>query len=164
MTIQLKTNRQIATYCWLDIEFRTYRRFLDETNKITFEIQLCLALKNFLLSLFSKCWIRLWVNFIAMQKLWLDGVYAKINRFQPILPDFLMTQSLEISIFVLTKQFFIRIFWMDFVLYEFVYTLKPQWFWFGTFGQFSWKVNWRNGNNYVLLFAICPWIFYWCFS
>ena len=38
-----------------------------------------------------------------MQKLWLDGVYAKINRFQPIFPDFLLTQSLEISIFVLTN-------------------------------------------------------------
>ena len=91
-----------------------------------------------------------------MQKLWLDGVYAKINRFQPILPDFLMTQSLEISIFVLTKQFFIRIFWMDFVLYEFVYTLKPQWFWFGTFGQYFLKSQLKKWEQLCTIIRYLP--------
>ena len=100
MTIQLKTNRQIATYCWLDIEFRTYRRFLDETNKIPFEIQLCLALKNFLLSLFFQvlnsslsefyCHAKLMVRWRLCQNKSISTNFPRFSYVETILyPNFL---------------------------------------------------------------------------
>ena len=164
MTIQLKTNRQIATYCWLDIEFRTYRRFLDETNKISFEIQLCLALKNFL-SLFFQVLNSSWSEFYCHAKIMVRWRLCQNKSISTNFPRFSFDTIPWNFDFCFDKNNSLSEFFGWISCSMNLFTLwNHNGFGLALLVSFSWKVNWRNENNYVLLFAICPWIFYWCFS
>lgn len=159
MTIQLKTNRQIATYCWLDIEFRTYRRFLDETNKIPFEIQLCLALKNFLLSLFFQvlnsslselyCHAKIMVRWRLCQNKSISTNFPRFSYVETILyPNFLDGfRALWICLHFETTMVLVWHFWSVF-LEKSIEEMRTTMYYYSLFALgFSIDVLARRGNQ-----------------